>query len=51
MGKFVAGHNPHAIQTIKVGGSIMGAPAYWMATYFISRAMTFSRTLLFTEAG
>lgn len=29
MGKFVPGNNPHAVQTIKVGGGIMGAPAYW----------------------
>ncbi len=29
MGKFVPGKNPHAVQTIKVGGGIMGAPAYW----------------------
>ena len=29
MGKFMPGNNPHAVQTIKVGGGIMGAPAYW----------------------
>ncbi len=29
MGKFVPGSNRHAIQTIRVGGGIMGAPAYW----------------------
>ncbi len=29
MGKFTPGHNSHAVQTIKVGGGIMGAPAYW----------------------
>jgi hypothetical protein len=29
MGKFVPGNNRHAVQTIKVGGGIMGAPAYW----------------------
>ena len=29
MGKFVPGHNRQAVQTIKVGGGIMGAPAYW----------------------
>jgi hypothetical protein len=29
MGKFVAGNDSHAVQTIKVGGGIMGAPAYW----------------------
>lgn len=29
IGKFVPGNNPHAVQTIKVGGGIMGAPAYW----------------------
>lgn len=29
MGKFVTGNNPHAVETIKVGGGIMGAPAYW----------------------
>ena len=29
MGKFVAGNDPQAVQTIKVGGGIMGAPAYW----------------------
>ena len=29
MGKFAPGNNPHAVQTIKVGGGIMGAPAYW----------------------
>ena len=29
MGKFHRGHNSHALQAIKVGGAIMGAPAYW----------------------
>lgn len=29
MGKFVPGNNQHAVQTIKVEGGIMGAPAYW----------------------
>lgn len=29
MGKFVPGHNLHAVQTIRVGSGIMGAPAYW----------------------
>ncbi|MBV9268445.1 MAG: hypothetical protein JO061_19920, partial [Acidobacteriaceae bacterium] len=29
MGKFLPGNNHHAVQTIKMGGSIMGAPAYW----------------------
>jgi hypothetical protein len=29
MGKYVPGNNRHAVQTIKVGGGIMGAPAYW----------------------
>ncbi len=29
MGKFKPGQNSHAVQTIKVGGGIMGAPAYW----------------------
>jgi hypothetical protein len=34
MGKFVSGNNPHAVQTIKVGGGIMGAPAYWNGHLF-----------------
>lgn len=34
MGKFVPGHDPHAVQTIKVGGGIMGAPAYWNGHVF-----------------
>jgi hypothetical protein len=34
MGRFVAGQNPHAIQTIKMGGSVMGAPAYWNGHVF-----------------
>ena len=34
LGKFVSGNNPHAIQTIKVGGGIMGAPAYWNGHLF-----------------
>jgi len=34
MGKFVPGRDPHAVQTIKVGGSIMGAPAYWNGHVF-----------------
>lgn len=29
MGRFVPGNDPHAVKTIKVGGGIMGAPAYW----------------------
>ncbi len=29
MGKFVPDNNRHAVQTIRVGGGIMGAPAYW----------------------
>jgi hypothetical protein len=29
MGGFVLGNNRHAVQTIKLGGGIMGAPAYW----------------------
>ncbi len=34
MGNFVPGANPHAVQTIKVGGGIMGAPAYWNGHLF-----------------
>jgi len=34
MGKFMPGANPHAVQTIKVGGGIMGAPAYWNGHLF-----------------
>ena len=34
MGKFVPGNNKHAVQTIKVGGGIMGAPAYWNGHLF-----------------
>ncbi len=29
MGKWAAGSNPQAVQTIKVGGPIFSAPAYW----------------------
>ena len=34
MGKFMPGANPHAVQTVKVGGGIMGAPAYWNGHLF-----------------
>ena len=36
MGKFRLGNNRHALQTVRLGGGVFGAPAYWNGHIYVS---------------
>jgi len=35
MGRFRIGNNRHAVQTVRLGGSVFGAPAYWAGHIYV----------------